>query len=198
LLSILKENTIKQLIQEKPLGNIKSYVPGTSGSDFVQAISNEEIDAQALLETVVVWTEIKQDLNYINNISNTINTWTSQLFDVNMDENIDSNMVLTTNIQTITHPTDKPNLLKSINTLSNIYQGDTKEKYQNNYKIPSSYDYATNNFYEKQNNTEKINSEKSLFSIIYLWNMYSDIIVITIGVLIVLIAISGLIKFLSK
>jgi len=152
LLSILKKNTMIQKIQNKPLSYQQYYLTSAGRSGYTQFISNNGIDVLTLLETEMGWKEIKADLNYSIIIFNRIDIWAKNF----LDERIDTNYVLSTDVNSIRQPKRKRNLYENQNIFSSmIYQNDTHYKHQDGYKISSSYNDKLNSVYEDDNGDEQ-------------------------------------------
>lgn len=197
LLSILKKNIMIQKMQDKPSSYQQYYLTDAGRNNYVQFTNSKEIDAQILLETEMVWKEIKEDLIYLNIILNKIDILAKNFLDEYLDENIDSNYVLITDINNIRQPKRKRNFYENQNMLSGIiYQNDINYKHQDNYKTLSSYDDDLNGAYGSDN--KKNGDEQNILSLIYLWEKYSDIIIAVLGAAILLLIISSLIKFLTR
>jgi hypothetical protein len=173
LLAFKKSEMIKN-IEGKPLNNKKYYLTDSGISNFFQIISNDEIDGQMLLETEMVWEEIKGGLKDKKIFVDKINGWTQDILDKYLDENTDTDFLLVSDINSIKQSTNKNDFYKPKNMPSSIiYQEETDRINQNDDKL-------------------------KILSINYLWEKYSDVIV---GVLIFAIlwrGIVNLMKFLTK
>lgn len=192
LLSILKKNTMIQKIQDKAVSNQQHFSMDAGISD-IQFISNDGIDAQILLETKMVWKEIKADLNQPDIFFNKIDIWTKSFLDEYLDEHIDINYVLNADANIVMQPKRKLNLYKNKNMLSNmIYQNDTQYKHRNTYEVSSGYNDELNSAYGDNDD------ETNMLSFIYLWKKYSDVIVGVMVITILWLVITSLIKFLMR
>lgn len=193
LLSILKKNTMMQKIQDKAPSNQQHYSMDVGIND-VQFISNDGVDAQILLETKLVWKEVKADLNQSDIFFNKIDILTKSFLDEYLDEHMDIYYTLNTDTNSVMQPKRKHNLYKNKNMLSNmIYQNDAQYKHQNTYKTSSSYNDNLNNEYGDDNS-----DETNMLSLIYLWKKYSDVIVGVLAIIILWLGIVNLIKLLMR
>lgn len=201
LISILKKNALIHNLQDKPLSYQQFDLTDVVNTKFIQVASNDKIDVQALLETEMVWMKIKADLNYGNILLNTFDKWTTNLLDKYLGENINTNLVLVTNIQTIRPSNDKLNFYENPNRLSSMvdqsYAHVKSEDYS--YKISSSNDNGLNNAYGSDGDAYGNNGDKeNILSIIYLWKMYSDTIIVILVIAVLWLIVTGLLKFLTR
>lgn len=200
LISIFKKNAMIQKIQDKPSKYQPYYSVDAGRGNYIQFINNDEIDAQTLLETEVVWQEIKTDINYLNSLLNKVDIEAKYFLDEYFDEHIDTNYVLITGINNIRQPKSKRNLHQSKNILAGIiYQNDTHNKHQDD-KSSGYNSYSDNDELNSAygGDNKKNSDEQNIFSLIYLWEKYSDIMVGVLIIAILWLVIASLIKFLTR
>lgn len=199
LASILKKNTMAQKIQDKPVSYQQNNLIGAGDGGFIQVAFSGEIDVQALLETATDWREIKADLRDVSAFLDEFDRWTTVLFDEYLVENINTNLSLVNNIQTLGSQSNGNGQLKGKiriqgkNRLSDmIHQNHAQMKGRDSYKISSSHNNEGHETYEDDDNKENI------LSIVYLWNMYSDTIILVSIIVASWLVITSLIKILTR
>lgn len=188
LRSIFEKNIIVQKIQNKP-SSYKQYYPYYVGTNnYVQLINNDGIDAQLLLETMMVWKEIKADLKQSNVFFNNIEIWANNF----IVEYLDVNYVSSADAGNMGQKNEIRNSYEGENMLSNMaYKNDAYYRSQDKHKTSLNNNYQLNNKYEGRD-------ENSVLSLIYLWEEYSDIIVGMLAIVILWLFIANLIKFLTR
>lgn len=186
LRSIFEKNIIVQKIQNKP-SSYKQYYPYYVGTNnYVQLINNDGIDAQLLLETMMVWKEIKADLKQSNVFFNNIEIWTNNF----IVEYLDITSVWGADAGNMGQKNEIPNS-------SVMYKNDVYYRSQDKYKASVNNNYESNDNFELSNRYEGY-GENSVLSLIYLWEEYSDIIVGMLAIVILWLFIANLIKFLTR
>lgn len=192
LLSIQKKNKIKYSLQDKSLNYQKFYLADTGSNNLIKVIYNDDSYPLSLLKENAGWEEIKASLNYTNMFFNAVDSLINKNIDEYFGGNRNANLVLITNIQTIRSSSGKPNSYEK-NKLFNVgYQGEGRVKGEE-------YAHITTSTYNDALNSKYGRDEENIFSIIYLWKMYSDAIVIILLIITTLwLVIASLIKFLTQ
>jgi hypothetical protein len=171
LLAILKKHTILQKMKSNTSNN-QNYSMNADTNNFIHGVSNDEIDAQILFEAVETWKEIKNDLNYINILLNRIDIWTQHF----LYKNVDPNLIFVLGI-------DETVLLNNTESSS---KNNKNAAYKNQNFIyangSSSNKGGWNGGRNGGDGRSDFDIKENVFSLIYLWGKYSDIIT---GVLII-------------
>lgn len=197
LLSFLKKETMVQKIQ----GKASSYHQYSSNNieekSYVQFINNDEIDANILLETEMDWRNIKANLKDLNFLYKKIDNWIDSYLSTYIDEIIYINYILTDNNHK--KQISDCDLCRKENMLANLHY--KKDNYQYIYNASNgnkSSNYNSNLDNAFRSNKEENDTEHNIFSFIYLWEMYSGVIVGVLSMLALLGVIVSLFKFLTR
>lgn len=192
LTSLLKKNIIKHKFENNLLSYNKFNSTDADSNQFIQVTPNSEIDTQALLETEMDWVEIKADLKDIATHLNSFDRSATKFLDDYLSQNINTNLVLVFNIKSNSQSNNELNFYEKKRLSNVIHQGGAHMKVEDDsYKLSSIYNNELNSAY--QSGGEK----KDILSIIYLWKMYSDTLVLVVSIIATLwLVIASLIKFL--
>lgn len=198
LLSILKKNTMQQKMQPNTSNKQQNYLTNMDANNFINGVSNDEIDAQVLLETKETWAEIKDDLNYINILLNKVNTWTEDF----LYKNIDPNLIFVFNV-------NETALLN--NTESSSKNSQNTATYKNQKfayaddglpsNLLSNHEVRHNggqNNYRQGDAIDTSEIKKNVFSLIYLWEEHSDMITVVLIILVLWLLATSLISILAR
>lgn len=197
LISILKKNTIKHKLQDK---SSRKQLDSTASDSikYNQVSFNGDIDMQVVVKSEMDWTGIKFYLKDAAIFWNEFESRTTDIIDEYIGQNLNTNLVLGSNIKESRMRGDKLNSYEKKISFNSIYQIDTHAKGTDvSYQIPSSFNDDLNG--SGWNNEQDSNGdEQKILSVIYLWRMYSDTIIILVSVFVTLwIILKILIKFLK-
>ncbi len=197
LLSFLKKETIAKKIQGKSLSYQQYSSNNIEEKSYVQLINNDEIDANILLETEMDWHNIKANLKELNFLYKKIDNWLGSYLPTYVNENRNISYILIDNIYK-KQLTDCA-LCEKQNMLANLHY--KKDNYQYIYSTTNGNkfsNYNSNLDSAFRGNNKENDTEHNIFNFLYLWEMYSGVIVGILSILALLGIIVSLFKFLTR